>query len=126
MAKILVVDDEEYIRFAYTDELEEEGYEVITANCGYRLLQRIEDEKPDLVLLDIKMPDYNGLDLLQDIRNRFYDLPVILSTAYDTYKEDIKSVAADYYVVKSFDLTDLKDKIALGLEASQCVLTTQG
>ena len=125
MAKILVVDDEEYIRFAYTDELEEEGYEVITANCGYRLLQRIEDEKPDLVLLDIKMPDYNGLDLLQDIRNRFYDLPVILSTAYDTYKEDIKSVAADYYVVKSFDLTDLKDKIALGLEASQCVLTTQ-
>ena len=126
MAKILVVDDEEYIRFAYTDELEEEGYEVITANCGYRLLQKIEDEKPDLVLLDIKMPDYNGLDLLQDIRNRFYDLPVILSTAYDMYKEDIKSFAADYYVVKSFDLTDLKDKIALGLEVSQSVLTTQG
>ena len=125
MAKILVVDDEEYIRFVYTDELEEEGYEVITANCGYRLLQKIEDEKPDLVLLDIKMPDYNGLDLLQDIRNQFYDLPVILSTAYDTYKEDIKSFAADYYVVKSFDLTDLKDKIALGLEASQSVLTTQ-
>ena len=63
------------------------------------------------------MVDYNGLDLLQDIRNRFYDLPVVLCTAYDTFKEDMKSISADYYVIKSFDLTELKSKIALALES---------
>jgi len=118
MAKILIVDDEEHIRFLYSEELSEAGYEVITADSGYKLLERIEKEKPDLVVLDIKMVDYNGLDLLQDIRNKYYDLPVVLCTAYDTFKEDMKSIAADYYVIKSFDLTELKTKIAMALEAS--------
>jgi DNA-binding response OmpR family regulator len=117
MAKILVVDDEEHIRLLYSEELSEAGYDVITASDGYKLAERIDKEKPDLVILDIKMVDYNGLDLLQEIRNRFYNLPVILCTAYDTFKEDIKSIAADFYVVKSFDLADLKKKIAMALEA---------
>ena len=117
MAKILVVDDEEHIRLLYSEELGEAGYEVITAADGYNLTERIEQEKPDIVILDIKMIDYNGLDLLQEIRNKFYDLPVILCTAYDTFKEDIKSIAADFYVIKSFDLTELKKKIAMALEA---------
>ena len=118
MAKILVVDDEEHIRLRYSAELKEEGEDVITADGGHGLLERIEQDKPDLVVLDIKMVDYDGLDLLQDIRNKFYDLPVILSTAYDTFKEDMKSIAADFYVVKSFDLTELKKKIQMALEAS--------
>ena len=115
--KILIVDDEEHIRFLYSEELTDEGYDVITADSGYQLLEKIEAEKPDLVVLDIKMVDYNGLDLLQDIRNKFYDLPVILCTAYDTFKEDMKSIAADHYVIKSFDLTELKNRIATALEA---------
>lgn len=118
MAKILVVDDEEHIRLLYSEELSEAGYEVITAADGFKLIERIEEEKPDLVVLDIKMIDYNGLDLLQEIRNKFYNLPVILCTAYDTYKEDIKAIAADFYVIKSFDLTELKKKIARALEAT--------
>ncbi len=118
MAKLLVVDDEEHIRLLYSEELSEAGYEVITAADGHKLIERIETEKPDLVVLDIKMVDYNGLDLLQEIRNKFYNLPVILCTAYDTFKEDIKSIAADYYVIKSFDLTELKNKIAIALEAN--------
>ena len=117
MARILVVDDEEHIRFLYSEELSEAGYDVITASDGYKLAERIDKEKPDLVILDIKMVDYNGLDLLQEIRNRFYSLPVILCTAYDTFKEDIKSIAADFYVIKSFDLSELKKKIAMALEA---------
>jgi DNA-binding NtrC family response regulator len=118
VAKILIVDDEEHIRFLYSEELSEAGYEVITADSGYQLLERIEEEKPDLVVLDIKMVDYNGLDLLQDIRNRYYDLPVVLCTAYDTFKEDMKSIAADFYVIKSFDLSELKNKIEMALEAN--------
>ncbi len=117
MAKILVVDDEEHIRLLYSEELSEVGYEVITAADGYKLAERIDKEKPDLIVLDIKMVDYNGLDLLQEIRNKFYNMPVILCTAYDTFKEDIKSIAADFYVIKSFDLTELKTKIAMALEA---------
>jgi two-component system response regulator (stage 0 sporulation protein F) len=117
MAKILIVDDEEHIRFLYSEELTDAGYEVITADSGYKLLERIEKEQPDLVILDIKMVDYNGLDLLQDIRNKYYNLPVVLCTAYDTFKEDMKSIAADFYVIKSFDLTELKHKIAMALEA---------
>ncbi|MBC8417811.1 MAG: response regulator [Pseudomonadota bacterium] len=117
MAKILIVDDEEHIRYLYSEELSDAGYEVITAENGHLLVEKIEEEKPDLVVLDIKMVDYNGLDLLQDIRNRFYDLPVILCTAYDTFKEDMKSIAADYYVIKSFDLSELKSKIAMALDA---------
>lgn len=119
MAKILIVDDEEHIRFLYSEELTDAGYEVITADSGLGLMERIEKEKPDLVVLDIKMVDYNGLDLLQDIRNKFYNLPVVLCTAYDTFKEDMKSIAADFYVIKSFDLTELKNKISMALEANQ-------
>ncbi len=118
MAKILIVDDEEHIRYLYSEELSESGYEVITADSGYKLMERIEDEKPDLIVLDIKMVGYDGLDLLQDIRNRFYELPVVLCTAYDTFKRDMKSIAADFYVIKSFDLTELKSKVAMALEAS--------
>ena len=116
MAKILVVDDEEHIRLLYSEELSEAGYEVITAADGHKLIERIETDKPDLVVLDIKMVDYNGLDLLQEIRNKFYNMPVVLCTAYDTFKEDIKSIAADFYVIKSFDLTELKKKVATALE----------
>ncbi len=118
MAKILIVDDEEHIRMLYQVELEDEGYEVSTAADGYKLLEKIERDRPDLVLLDIKMAGYNGLDLLQEIRNRFYDLPVILCSAYDSFKRDMKSIAADFYVVKSSDLTQLKKTIAMALEGT--------
>ena len=67
---------------------------------------------PDVVILDIRMEDCNGLDLLQEIRNANSSLPIILNTAYDSYREDVKSVAADCYVVKSYDLSELKAKLA--------------
>ena len=118
MAKLLIVDDEDHIRLLYTEELSEEGYQVITADSGNQLLERIAEENPDLVVLDIRMMEHNGLELLQDIRNRYYDLPVILCSAYDTFKEDIKSMAANDYVIKSFDLTELKTKIKKSLQAA--------
>ena len=121
MARILLVDDEQYIRRLYTEELSEEGHEVFTVASGHNLLKRIDSFQPEAVVLDIKLVDYDGLELLQDIRNQHYDLPVILCTAYDTYKEDPKSIAADYYVVKSFDLSELKMAIQRALEAHTSV-----
>jgi DNA-binding response OmpR family regulator len=112
MTKILVVDDEEHIRFLYSEELKEAGYEVASNATGEGMLELINKEEPDIVLLDIKLgEDFNGLDLAQEVRNNFQNLPIIIVTAYDTYQEDIKSVAADFYVIKSHDLTELKNRI---------------
>ena len=77
--KILIVDDEEVIRMLYGEELEEDGYSVVTAGSGHGLIDMIGKEKPDLVVLDIKMAEHDGLDLLQDIRKDYYNIPVILS-----------------------------------------------
>jgi DNA-binding response OmpR family regulator len=116
MARILLVDDEEYIRRLYTEELAEEGHKVFSVASGHNLLKSIDSFQPEAVVLDIRLADYNGLELLQEIRNLYHDMPVILCTAYDTYKYDQKSIAADYYVVKSFDLSGLKMAIEKATE----------
>ena len=119
MNKILIVDDEESFRILYDDELTEEGYSVFTLGDGSKLLEVIEQKRPDLIVLDLKLGEYDGLDILQDIRNRNYDMPVILCTAYPHFKYDLRSIAADYYVVKNADLTELKLKIKMAIESSE-------
>jgi DNA-binding NtrC family response regulator len=121
MARILVVDDEEHIRRFYSEELADEGHKVWTTATGHELLKTIDSLEPEVVVLDIRLVDYDGLDLLQEVRNKHHDLPVILCTAYDTYKNNQKSIAADYYVVKSFDLSELKMAIQRAVEASGSV-----
>lgn len=116
MTKILIVDDEASIRMLYREEFEDEGYEVFEAEDGHKLIERIEQDNPDVIVLDIKMAAYDGLDLLQEIRQKFQDLPVIISSAYGAYKGDYKTLAADYYVVKSSDLSELKLKVKKALE----------
>lgn len=111
MKKILVVDDEENIRLLLKEELEDEGYEVLTAKSGEEALDLVQAERPDLVTLDIKMPGESGLMTLRKIREINYDLPVILCTAYTSYKTYFSAVAADHYVIKSSDFKELKSKI---------------
>jgi len=112
VAKILIVDDEKSMRDLYSEELGGEGYDVITAGEGREVSELISSEKPSALVLDIRMEDCDGLDLLQEVRNAHPDLPIILNTAYDSYREDVKSTAADYYVVKSFDLSELKLRLS--------------
>ena len=114
--RILVVDDEKHIRMLYREELEAEGYSVATSDGEEDILDVIAREQPTIVLLDIKLGvNRSGLDLLQEIRTKDQQIPVILSTAYDSFQHDLKSIAADYYVVKSVDLTELKDKVRMAL-----------
>ncbi len=120
MAKILIVDDEKSIRTLCAEELEDEGYEVIATGKCQDVLELIASTRPAAVVLDIRMEDCNGLDLLQEIHNAYHDLPVILNTAYDSYREDVKSVAADHYVVKSFDMAELKVKLAHVCKGKDC------
>jgi DNA-binding response OmpR family regulator len=114
--KVLVVDDEKHIRLLYQEELVAEGYTVAISDGEEDILTVLDREQPDLVILDIKLgANRSGLDLLQTIRGRDKALPVILSTAYDSFQHDLKSIAADYYVVKSVDLTELKEKVSLAM-----------
>jgi CheY-like chemotaxis protein len=111
MKRILVVDDEESIRLLFKDELEEEGYEVELAGGGEEALKKLRTSKPDLITLDLKMPDMGGLEVLERIREKDKDLPVVICTAYGDYKQDLTTWASDAYVVKSSDLTELKEVI---------------
>jgi two-component system response regulator (stage 0 sporulation protein F) len=118
MARILIVDDEEHIRRFLCKELTRCGHEIFTVAAGDGLLREIALLEPEVVVLDIRLADYDGLDLLQDIRNRHHNLSVILCTAYDTYNNDPKAIAADYYVVKSSDLSQLKRAIQKAIEGN--------
>jgi CheY-like chemotaxis protein len=111
MKKILIVDDEENLRELYKQELLDEGYSVILAANGKEALQRIEEENPDLVVLDIRMPEMNGIETLGKMVGKFKKIPIILNTAYSSYREDFRSWAAEAYVVKSSDMSELKEKI---------------
>jgi len=109
--RILVVDDEEGLRLLYKEELEDEGAEVELAASGPEALKKLENGGIDLVLLDIKMPGMDGVEVLRLVKEKWKDIPVILCTAYPHYKHDFGTWASDAYVVKSSDLTELKQTI---------------
>ena len=108
MKKILVADDETSIRLLYSEELKEECYEVYQAANGLEALEIVDKIPLDLVILDIKMPEMNGIEALRQIKEKRPDLPVVLSTAYGEYKQDFATWASDDYLVKSSDMEDLK------------------
>jgi len=108
MKKILLVDDEEGIQLLYQEEFQDEGYEVISAFTGEEALEKFKSEIPDLVILDIQMPGMNGIEVLRQMKMIAPQLPVILSTAYHEYKQDLSAWASDEFIVKSPDLQNLK------------------
>ena len=109
--RILIVEDEEGLRLLYEEELEAEGYEVLTAQNGREAIQQFEHGKPDLIVLDIVMPVMDGMEALGRIVGKDRKIPIILNSSYPGYREDFMSWAADAYVTKSADLKELKDKI---------------
>lgn len=111
MAKLLVVDDESSIRLLYAKELADEGHEVTTAASAAEAVEKLQKSDLDLVVLDVKLKNESGLELLQKIVKVRHELPVILCTAFSFYKDDFSSWLADGYVVKSSDLTELKEEI---------------
>jgi len=117
--KILVVEDEESLRLLYEEELEAEGYEVLTAGNGREAIQQLEKGKPDLIILDIVMPVMDGIEALGRIVGKERKIPIILNTSYSGYRQDFMSWAADAYVTKSDDLTELKNKVRELLEVSK-------
>jgi len=110
MKKILIVDDDLHIQKLYKEELEEEGYEVVVAGNGAKAMELFIQENPDIVTLDILMPDIDGIKLLRQMKEKKPRLPIIMSTAYD-YRDDFAVWASEAYIVKSADLDELKKTI---------------
>jgi DNA-binding response OmpR family regulator len=116
MKTILIVDDEKNLLKLYEKEFTEEGYHVITAGSGPEALQKIQQGPLDLVILDIRMPDLNGVETLKKIMESTSKVPVILNSAYTSYRDNFLTWAAEAYVVKSSDLSELKAKAKEVLE----------
>jgi DNA-binding response OmpR family regulator len=116
MAYLLVVDDDQNLATLYEQELSDEGYEIKVAHSGEDALKSLEKRRPDLVVLDISMPGMDGIEALGKILGKGKTIPVILNTAYATYKDNFMTWSADAYVVKSGDLTELKNKVKEVLE----------
>ena len=116
--KILIVDDDLNIQRFYKEELEEEGYEVVIAGTGKDALKMFEKENPDIVTLDILIPDIDGISLLRKMKEQRPDIPVIMSTAYD-YRDDFAVWASEAYIIKSSDLSELKRTIKKFINANK-------
>lgn len=111
MKTVLVADDELTIRKLYERELTREGYNVVCASNAKEAIERSQDSQPDLVVMDIRMPGMDGIEAMGRILEAQNEIPVVINTAYSSYKDSFLSWSADAYVTKSSDLGELKDTI---------------
>ena len=105
---ILLVEDDVNQRALFEEELCDEGYRVVTAGDGREALNVASQHKPDLVVMDVNMPVMDGLDTLARLLEVDRKIPVIIHTAYASYRDSFASWSADAYVVKNSDLSELK------------------
>ncbi len=123
MAAILLIEDDPNQRVLYEATLRAEGYEVASVGDGREALAHCERALPDLVVMDISMPGMDGMDLMGRLLGRNHSLPIILNTAYAWYKEDFRTWAADAYIIKSSDLSELKNAVRRVLSRRECAGT---
>jgi len=105
MAKILIVDDDMTLRELYEERMKREGYVIVSASDGEEAIKKVQEEKPDLILLDIMMPKINGIDVMKMLREKeaTADIPIILFTALVQEIGKVKEMMKpfDEYLVKS-------------------------
>ena len=99
---ILIVDDQPHIRELFGEILEEQGYCVVSVGTATKAEEAFRQSNPDLVLLDLYLKGFQGWDLLRDIKKQDPQLPVLILTAYDNYRDDPRLAEADGYIVKNF------------------------
>ncbi len=111
MTTILVVEDDKNQRLLYEQELKLEGYGIVTASDGKEALEKLQEQLPDIIIMDINIPKMDGIETMGRILSKNKEIPIIINTAYSNYKDYFMSWAADAYIVKSSDLSELKDTI---------------
>jgi DNA-binding NtrC family response regulator len=121
MKKILVGDDETRIRLLYEEALTGEGYEVVVAKDGREVCEKFISERPDLVILDIKMPGMHGIEVLQRLKEMDRHVPVIISTAYQKMENDavISTTDVAAFLKKPVDLNHLRAEVKRILEEKE-------
>ena len=117
-ATILVVDDEHLIRWSLEQQLRREGYTVLLAETGAEALSRAQAESPDLILLDVRLPDADGLEILERLRAGDPESLVIMITAHGGVQSAVRAMklGAHDYVIKPFDMEELKLTVRKALE----------
>ncbi len=116
MATILLAEDEPNQRLLYRMELEDEGYDVLVSADGLDALHQVEEKHPDLVVLDLAMPGMDGVETLSRMMSANTNLPVIIYSAYETFKDNFMTWTADSYLVKTSDIGVLKGEVRRVLE----------
>lgn len=118
--KILVVDDEKPIADILQFNLKKEGYEVYCAYDGNKALEMVEEIMPDIVLLDIMLPQRDGMEVCREIRKK-YDMPIIMLTAKDSEIDKVLGLelGADDYVTKPFSTRELIARVKANLRRHQ-------
>jgi CheY-like chemotaxis protein len=111
MKTILIVDDDRNLRRLYKEELEAEGYQIALAANGREALDFVSREAPDLVVMDVRMPEMDGLEAMARLLRKHGGVRILLNTAYSSYQNNFLTWAADGYIIKSSDLGPLKEKI---------------
>lgn len=111
--RILVVEDEPRMAALIRQGLTEEAYAVDTVGRGDEVLDWVESAEYDLILLDIMLPGISGLDVCRDLRDRGYQMPILMLTARDTLPDKVKGLdsGADDYLVKPFAIEELTARI---------------
>ncbi|MBU6391168.1 MAG: response regulator [Planctomycetota bacterium] len=108
---ILVVEDNNNQLLLYKQELSLEGYNIITAKDYCEALKKVKEHSPDMVITDIILPKMDGIELMDRIMSERKKIPIIINTAYSCYKDNFMTWVADAYIIKSSDLSELKNKI---------------
>jgi len=111
MPKLLIVEDEENLRDLYEEDLIDAGYEVAKASNGKEAIDLVKKGGFDLIIMDIRMPEMDGIETLGKVITMEKKIPVIIYTAYSNYKSNFMTWTADAYLTKSSNLDELKKKI---------------
>jgi len=119
MEKILCVDDDPVILQLYHEEFSEDGYEVVLATNGKEALIKYQRELPQLVIMDMRMPEMDGIAALNTILGENRQAAIVINTAFPQYRENFTTWGAETYLIKSSDLGELKQKVREILDKRQ-------
>jgi DNA-binding NtrC family response regulator len=119
--RVLIADDEKNMRWVLSEALQEEGYEVVQAVDGKEALAAIDEQAPDLMVLDHKMPAPDGMEVLRSVRANGLKFPIIMLTAHGNVSTAVEAMkaGATEYLTKPFDLAELKISIEKAIRFSE-------
>ncbi|MCL5124403.1 MAG: response regulator [Deltaproteobacteria bacterium] len=111
MSVIFHVEDESSVRLLYKEVFEEQGFQIVQAPDAEEALKMLKSHKPDVIILDLKMPGIGGRGFLEKFHRMKLKIPLVISSAYPYLKTDQSIPPFDAFVVKSGDLTELVNKV---------------